>query len=221
VLKGQSYADGKITSSLECGSVTVTAESAGRKAECTVEFTCTDATFEITTKPTEIPGDGKAIAQVTIRVKEPSGKYITFLKDRTVELTSTAGTITSPCVIPAKAPGAEATITSEKKPGPVTITAVSPPLKGEAGVVLWCATAVAFALPFYLFWNLAPFGITAIGAPFLLKTCLCMAVARGSYGRRAAPARSSEQELSPGRIHLSDSAGARGGSDVVLLVATP
>ncbi len=134
VLKGQSHADARITSSLECGSVTVTGESNGKRAECTVEFVCADAVFELTVKPPEIPGDGKSVAQISIRVKGPSGNYLTFLKDRTVELTSTAGTITSPCVIPAKAPGANAAITSEKRAGAVTITAVSTPLKGEVKI---------------------------------------------------------------------------------------
>lgn len=134
VLKGQSHADARITSSPECGSVTVTGESDHGKAECTVEFTCTDATFELSVKPAEIPGDGKSVATITIRAKDPSGSYLTFLKDRTVELTSTAGTITSPTIFPAKAPGVNVTIASEKKSGVITVTAVSLPLKGEGKI---------------------------------------------------------------------------------------
>jgi PKD repeat protein len=134
VLKGQSHADARLTSSLECGSVTVTGESDGKKAECTVEFSCKDSSLELTLKPADIPADGKSVAQISIRAKDPSGKYLTFLKDRTVEITSTAGTIAGPVVIPAKAPGANTTITSEKKHGEVTIKASSPPLKGEVKI---------------------------------------------------------------------------------------
>jgi adenosylcobinamide-phosphate synthase len=46
-----------------------------------------------------------------------------------------------------------------------------PGFQRAAGVVFWCVTVIVFAVPFFLFQELAPFIIVLFGAPLLLKCC--------------------------------------------------
>jgi ribosomal protein L40E len=129
------FAEAALTSSTEGGPVTVTAKSGKQKATTQVNFVCEDAVIDLNISLAEMPADGKSTATVTIKVKDAMGNYVTSSGERTIALTTTLGTITSPVKIPPKSHSGIATITSGQISGTAIVTAVIDQFKGEGKVV--------------------------------------------------------------------------------------
>ncbi|MCX9076321.1 MAG: zinc ribbon domain-containing protein, partial [Candidatus Methanoperedens sp.] len=132
-----------LTSSKECGSVTITARSGKQKATAQVEFTCSEAGLDVEISPPMIPADGKSTATVIIKIKDDKGSYLTSLIERTVELTTTSGTITSPVKIPQKTLAGIGVITSAQTSGTAKVIASCCPPKG-GGKALYGEGKVVF-----------------------------------------------------------------------------
>jgi ribosomal protein L40E len=133
--EGKSYGETTLTSSLQCGTVTVSANSGGKTAATNLQFVCTDAALELAAIPPDIPADGKSTSTIIIRTKNKNGQVISFLNERTVELTTTLGTVTSPVKIAAGALEGTAVLTSGQISGIATVNAVADKQVRGAGSV--------------------------------------------------------------------------------------
>ena len=140
---GKEYVEAILTSSKECGTVTITARSGKQKATAQVEFTCSEAGLDVEISPPMIPADGKSTATVIIKIKDDKGSYLTSLIERTVELTTTSGTITSPVKIPQKTLAGIGVITSAQTSGTAKVIASCCPPKG-GGKALYGEGKVVF-----------------------------------------------------------------------------
>jgi ribosomal protein L40E len=132
--EGKAFADTTLTSSRECGKVKLIAKYGAQKAEGTVDFQCPGSTVEVVSTPMEIPADGKSAATLVIRVRDKSGNLLSFLDEKTVNLSTTLGTITSPVRVPPRSQDIRATLTSGQVSGSATVTATLDQMKGEATV---------------------------------------------------------------------------------------
>lgn len=133
---GKEFAEAVLTSATECGPVVITAKSGNNKAQATVNFTCVEAGLEVEISPARIPADGKSTATVSVKIKDESGKFITSLTERTVELGTTLGSVTSPVKIHPKSLAGTATFTSGQISGTAVVNAKMGALKGEGKVTL-------------------------------------------------------------------------------------
>ena len=131
---GKESAEAILTSSTECGPVTVTGKAGNKVATVDVNFVSENVGIEIDVSPASIPADGTSTSTATIKVKDEKGSYVSFSEERTVELTTTMGTITSPVTIPPKSLAATAIITSGQVSGTAVITASSDQFKGEGKI---------------------------------------------------------------------------------------
>lgn len=131
---GKEYAEAKLTSSTECGPVTVTAKAKGKSGEAQVSFTYKKATVETQASPAEIMADGKSSSTITAKFKDENNVYFSFIGDKTVQFNTNLGTITSPVKLPAKAPSATATLTSGDISGVAAILVTLDDLRGETKV---------------------------------------------------------------------------------------
>ncbi len=131
---GKESAEAILTSSNECGPVTVTGKAGNQVATVDVDFVSENVGIEIDISPASIPADGTSTSTATIKVKDEKGSYVSFSEERTVELTTTLGTITSPVTIPPKSLAATAIITSGQVSGTAVITASSDQFKGEGKI---------------------------------------------------------------------------------------
>jgi len=132
--EGKAFVDTNLTASRECGKVKVTARYEKQRAEGTVEFLCVGGIVETISTPPEIPADGKSAANLVIRIKDKSGNILSFLDEKTVNLSTTLGTIPSPVRVPARSQDIRATLTSGQVSGIATVTATLDQMKGEATV---------------------------------------------------------------------------------------
>jgi len=131
---GKESAEAILTSSNECGPVTVTGKAGNQVATVDVDFVSENVGIEIDISPASIPADGTSTSTATIKVKDEKGSYVSFSEERNVELTTTQGTITSPVTIPSKSLAATAIITSGQVSGTAVITASSDQFKGEGKI---------------------------------------------------------------------------------------
>jgi len=131
---GKESAEAILTSSNECGPVTVTGKAGNQVATVDVDFVSENVGIEIDISPASIPADGTSTSTATIKVKDEKGSYVSFSEERNVELTTTLGTITSPVTIPPKSLAATAIITSGQVSGTAVITASSDQFKGEGKI---------------------------------------------------------------------------------------
>ncbi len=131
---GKDSAEAILTSSNECGPVTVTVKVGKKVTTVDVNFVSENVGIEIDVSPASIPADGKSTATATIRIKDGRDNYISFLDEKTVELTITSGMITSPVNIPARSKAVNATITSGPVSGTATVNASMGPIEGEGKV---------------------------------------------------------------------------------------
>ena len=131
---GKESAEAILTSSTECGPVTVTGKAGNQVATVDVDFVSENVGIEIDISPASIPADGTSTSTATIKVKDEKGSYVSFSEERNVELTTTLGTITSPVTIPPKSLAATAIITSGQVSGTAVITASSDQFKGEGKI---------------------------------------------------------------------------------------
>jgi ribosomal protein L40E/PKD repeat protein len=125
VPEGKAYGETSLTSSLQCGTVTVSASSGGKTATANLQFACTDATLELAAIPPEIPADGKSTSTIIIRTRNREGQSVSYLNERTVELSTTLGSVTSPVKIAAGALEGTAMITSGQISGIASVNAVA------------------------------------------------------------------------------------------------
>lgn len=137
---GKEFIEATLTSSKECGSVIITARYGKQKATAQVEFTCNEASLDVEISPATIKPDGKSTANVNVKIRDADGNYIISLNERTVEFTTTHGTITSSVRFPPKNPAAVGVITSSAKAETATVkascyTKEGKPIVGEGKVV--------------------------------------------------------------------------------------
>ena len=134
--EGKAFVDTLLTASRECGNVRVAASYEGQKAQGTVEFRCDGGSLEITPAEVEIAADGKSTANLVIRMKDRSGNYLHFIDEKTVNLTTTLGTVSSPIRIPSRTQEIRATLVSGTVQGVAVVTATLDQMKGEASIRL-------------------------------------------------------------------------------------
>ena len=152
---GKEFVQTTLTSSNDCGPVMLTAKSGKQKATAQVNFVSIETGLDVEISPPEIPADSKSTATVTIRVKDDAGNDITSQSERTVELTTTLGTITSPVNIPPETLAGTATITSGQTSGTALVTASIGSLTGEGNVIfeelrrycMYCGTPMSMEAP--------------------------------------------------------------------------
>jgi ribosomal protein L40E len=134
--EGKAFVDVPLTTSRECGNVRVAASYEGQKAHDTVEFRCDGGSLEITPAEVEIAADGKSKANLVIRMKDRSGNYLHFIDEKTVNLTTTLGTVSSPIRIPSRTQEIRATLVSGTVQGVAIVTATLDQMKGETTIRL-------------------------------------------------------------------------------------
>lgn len=132
--EGKESAVATLTSSTECGPVTVTGKSGNQVGTANVDFESTGAGLEVDISPGSIQADGKSTATVTVKMKDEKGSYISFHEEKKIELTTTLGTVTTPITVPPKSLAGTGVITSGQVSGTATVAATMEQLKGEATV---------------------------------------------------------------------------------------
>ncbi|HIH44945.1 MAG TPA: PEGA domain-containing protein [Candidatus Methanoperedenaceae archaeon] len=133
---GKEFAEAVLTSSTECGPVVITAKSGKQKASAKINFTCTEAGLSVEILPAEIPADGKSTAAVTVRIKDDAGRHITPLTERSINLTTTLGSVSTPAKIQPKSPSGTATLTSGTASGIATVKATMGAISGEGSATI-------------------------------------------------------------------------------------
>jgi PKD repeat protein/RNA polymerase subunit RPABC4/transcription elongation factor Spt4 len=133
---GRDFVDAQLTSSEEFGPVSVTARAKGKTARAEVRFVYDKAVIDLAVSPDSIPADGKSSANVVIKIKDGSGKFIAPLEEMTVDLKSTLGGIKSPAKLLPKAQSATSSITSGDVSGTAVISAASGDLRGEGKLTI-------------------------------------------------------------------------------------
>ncbi len=113
----------------------VTARSGWQKARASVNFETGETGLELMISPSTVPADGKSLATVSIRIMDDKGNYVTPLSDRTVELTTTLGTVTSPVKIAQETVTGIGFITSGMTSGTATVKASLGQLIGEKKLI--------------------------------------------------------------------------------------
>lgn len=128
---GKASTDVMFTSSNQCGLVTITARCGGQEAKTQVELTTEEAGLDLVVDKPEILADGKSQAEVTITVRSREGIHTISQMERSIDLETSHGTITSPVKIPPGILSGTAILTAGDRSGTATITATSGSLKGE------------------------------------------------------------------------------------------
>ena len=131
---GRDFVEARLVSSEEFGPVTITARAKGKSAKAEVSFVYDKAVLDVSVSPDSIPADGKSSANIVIRVRDGSGKFISPLAERTIDLKSTLGVVKGPVKLMPKDQSATASITSGEVSGTAIITATSGDLKGEGRI---------------------------------------------------------------------------------------
>ena len=153
---GKDSTEATLTSSNECGLVTITAKSGRQKATARVNFVCKETCFDVEVSPEEIPADGKSTATVTIKMKDETGACIAYLDERTVDMTTTLGAITTPVKMPPRSLSGTAVLTSGQISGTAIVTASTGTVRGEGKAVFTelpkrycnhCGTSMAMEAP--------------------------------------------------------------------------
>jgi hypothetical protein len=134
ISRGKAFAETVLTASREVGKVKVTAQYGNQQAEAMVNFTLEGGTIEITPVPLEIPADGKSAAMVTLTLKDKGNIPISFMDEKTMQISTTLGTIPNTLKIPSHATEVKTSIVSGTASGIATITGTVDNLKGEATV---------------------------------------------------------------------------------------
>jgi len=142
---GKEYADAALTSSKECGLVTVTATTEDKaRATAEVRFTGDEAAVAVEITPAEIPADGKSTATIVLKIKDRSGADLAFLDEKVIGLSANLGTVPDVVKIEPKALSGIATITSGDKTGLAVVRARTGSIAGEGRVQFretrkkWC-----------------------------------------------------------------------------------
>jgi PKD repeat protein/RNA polymerase subunit RPABC4/transcription elongation factor Spt4 len=153
---GRDFVEAQLTSSEEFGPVTVTAKAKGKTARAEVRFVYDRAVIDLAVSPDSVPADGKSSANIVIKIKDGSGKFIAPIEEMTVDLKSTLGSIKGPVKLPPKAQSATTSITSGNVSGTAVVTAVSGDLRGEGKITfqglpkrfcMHCGTAMEMEAP--------------------------------------------------------------------------
>ncbi|HTX44097.1 MAG TPA: PKD domain-containing protein [Methanocella sp.] len=131
---GRDFVEAPLTSSEEFGPVAITARAKGKTARAEVRFAYDKAVIDLAVSPDSIPADSKSSANVTIKIKDSSGKFIVPLEEMTVDLKSTLGAIKTPVKLLPRAQSATASITSGEVSGTAVISAVMGDLRGEGKI---------------------------------------------------------------------------------------
>jgi hypothetical protein len=134
IARGKAFAETPLTASREVGKVKVTAQYGNQQAEAWVNFTIDGGTIQITPVPLEIPADGKSSAMVTLTLKDKGNIPISFMDEKTMQISTTLGTIPNTLKIPPHATEVKTSIVSGTASGVATITGIVDQLKGEATV---------------------------------------------------------------------------------------
>lgn len=132
--KEQESVQATLTSSNECGEVTITATVENQKVSANIDFECIGSSLEVKVDRASIEADGKSTATVSIRVKDDLGNYISYFKKRTVDLTTTLGSISNNVIIPPRTEAVTTVITAGQMNGIATIHASLGNLKGEGKI---------------------------------------------------------------------------------------
>ena len=132
---GKEYVDATLTSSKECGTVTITATSDGtNKATTKVQFVGDATSIDVDISPTEIPADGNSTATIILKIKDRNGMYLAYLDEKIINLTTTLGTVPAIVKVEPKAMSGTATITSGDKKGTALIKARTGDIAGEGKI---------------------------------------------------------------------------------------
>jgi ribosomal protein L40E len=132
---GRESVEATLTSSKEYGPVTITAKSGKQKFTAQADFVCDEAGLDVEISPASIPADGKSTATVSIKIKDDKGDYVTSLQERTVDLSITVGTITSPVKIPPRTPAGTAVIKAGKMSGTAKVMAACSPFNKKGKMI--------------------------------------------------------------------------------------
>ena len=145
ILPGEMEVTATITSGQIAGTAEVVASLSPVKGEekslritGSITFTVpvsNEAGLDIQIEPESIPADGISTARGIIRIKDEKGNFISSPNGRTIELSTTLGTVTSPVKIQPGAQEEIATITSGQIAGTAKVTASSSPLKEATALV--------------------------------------------------------------------------------------
>jgi PKD repeat protein/ribosomal protein L40E len=133
---GRDFVEAQLTSSEEFGPVTVTAKAKGKAARAEVRFVYDKAVIDLAVSPDSVPADGKSSANIVIKIKDGSGKFIAPLEEMTVDLKTTLGSIKGPVELLPKAQSATTSITSGDVSGTAVVTAASGDLRGEGKLTI-------------------------------------------------------------------------------------
>ena len=133
---GKDSGDAILTSSNECGPVTVTAQSQQKTVQTIVDFEGVISGIDIEASPESIIADGKSTSTLTFKLKNDQGKHFTSLEDRTLMLSTTLGSINKEVVIPAKSLFGSTVLTAGLIGGKAIVTAVAGTGKGEKVIEL-------------------------------------------------------------------------------------
>lgn len=143
--EGKEYADAALTSSKECGLVTVTAATEDKaRATAEVRFTGDEAAIAVEITPAEIPADGKSTATIVLKIKDRAGADLSYLDEKVIGLSANLGTVPDVVKIEPRAPSGIATITSGDRTGLAVVRARTGSIAGEGRVQFretrkkWC-----------------------------------------------------------------------------------
>jgi hypothetical protein len=134
IARGKAFAETPLTASREVGKVKVTAQYGNQQAETWVNFTIEGGMIEISTEQKELPADGMSAAMITLRLKDKGNIPISFIDEKTVQISTTLGTIPTTLKIPPHTTEVKTSIVSGTASGTATITGIVDQLKGEATV---------------------------------------------------------------------------------------
>jgi PKD repeat protein len=132
ISRGKAFAETVLTASREVGRVKVTAQYGNQQAEAVVNFTIEGGMIEISAEPKQLPADGMSAAMITLRLKDKSNIPISFMDERTMQISTTLGTIPGSITIPPHATEVKTSFAPGTMAGIAAITAIVDQLKGEA-----------------------------------------------------------------------------------------
>ena len=127
VPRGSAFAETALTASMEVGKVNVVAQYGNQQAEAAVQFTLEGGTLEIV-------ADGKSSSTITIRVKDRNNIPVAFTDEKTIQLSTSLGTITGSVKLPAHATEVKVSLVSGTASGMAIVTGMMDHLRGETTV---------------------------------------------------------------------------------------
>jgi hypothetical protein len=134
IARGKAFAETPLTASREVGKVKVTAQYGNQQAETWVNFTIEGGMIEISTEQKELAADGMSAAMITLRLKDKGNIPISFIDEKTVQISTTLGTIPGSIRIPSRATEVKTSFAPGTMSGIAVITVMVDQLKGETTV---------------------------------------------------------------------------------------